>query len=174
MSFLVKIYEKLWNPIFFSWCNKKSHPFFLYFSCFLDNKSCQFSHFHSSCFWEFDQLNNQIDPTWRKRTLPNQNWHFWRIIIPSPWATILCTWTIITWRNFCNQNFSRFFYLIVFENHNKSLIRHFATFTFWVAKSSLKMLKIVNFGEFLKNRNLRSNSVTRQVNFNRTKIVGKW
>ena len=26
------------------------------------------------------------------------------------------------------------------------------------------------FGEFLKNRNLRSNSVTRQVNFHRTKI----
>ena len=45
-----------------------------------------------------------------------------------------------------------------------------AKFTFWVDKSSLKMPKIVNFGEFFKTFNLRSNSVTRQVTFNRTKI----
>ena len=32
---------------------------------------------------------------------------------------------------------------------------------------------MVNFGEFLKTLSLRSNSVTRQVNFNRTKIGGK-
>ena len=31
--------------------------------------------------------------------------------------------------------------------------------------------KIVNFANFLKTWNLRSNSVTRQVTFNRTKIV---
>ena len=33
------------------------------------------------------------------------------------------------------------------------------------------MPKMVHFGEFLKTWNLRSNSVTRQVNFNKTKIV---
>ena len=32
---------------------------------------------------------------------------------------------------------------------------------------------MVHFGEFLKTWRLRSNSVTRQVSFNRTKIVGK-
>ena len=42
-----------------------------------------------------------------------------------------------------------------------------ATFPFWVDKGSLKM---VNFGEFLKIWSLLSNSVTRQVNFNWTKI----
>ena len=46
-----------------------------------------------------------------------------------------------------------------------------ATFTFWVAKSSLKMPKMVNFGDFLKTRSLRSNSVTRKVTFNGTKNV---
>ena len=35
------------------------------------------------------------------------------------------------------------------------------------------MPKIVHFGEFLKTWSLRSNSVTRQVNFNRTKIGRK-
>ena len=35
------------------------------------------------------------------------------------------------------------------------------------------MPKMVNFGEFLKTWSLRSNSVTRQVSFNRTKIGGK-
>ena len=49
-----------------------------------------------------------------------------------------------------------------------------ATFTFWVdAKSWLKIAKIGQFGEFLETWSLRSNSVTRQVNFNRTKIGGK-
>ena len=48
-----------------------------------------------------------------------------------------------------------------------------ATFTFWMDKSSLKMLKMVNFSEFLKTWSLQSNSVTRQVNINRTKIGGK-
>ena len=43
----------------------------------------------------------------------------------------------------------------------------------YVYKSSLKMPKIVHFGEFLKTWSLRSNSVTRQVSFNRTKIGGK-
>ena len=36
------------------------------------------------------------------------------------------------------------------------------------------MPKMVHFGEFLKNWSLRSNSVTRQVNFNGTKIGGKY
>ena len=44
-----------------------------------------------------------------------------------------------------------------------------ATFTFRVDKSSLKMPKMVHFGEFLKTWSLRLNSVTRQVSFNRTK-----
>ena len=35
------------------------------------------------------------------------------------------------------------------------------------------MPKMVHFGEFLKTCSLRSNSVTRQVNFNMTKISGK-
>ena len=48
-----------------------------------------------------------------------------------------------------------------------------ATFTFWVDKSWLKMPKNVHFSEFLKIWSLRSNSVTRQVSFNRTKIGGK-
>ena len=48
-----------------------------------------------------------------------------------------------------------------------------ATFTFWVDKSWLKIPKLVNFGEFLKTWILRSNSVTRQVTFKRTKIGGK-
>ena len=45
-----------------------------------------------------------------------------------------------------------------------------AMLTFWTDKSKLKM---VHFGEFLKICSLRSNSVTRQVTFNRTKIGGK-
>ena len=48
-----------------------------------------------------------------------------------------------------------------------------ATFTFWMDKSWLKMPKVVHFVEFLKTWSLRSNSVTRQVSFNRTKIGGK-
>ena len=43
-----------------------------------------------------------------------------------------------------------------------------ASFTFWVDKSQLKMPKMVH-----KTCSLRSNSVTRQVSFNRTKIGGK-
>ena len=45
-----------------------------------------------------------------------------------------------------------------------------ATFTFWVDKSSLKMC---HFGKFLKTWSLQSSSVTRQVNFDRTKIGAK-
>ena len=48
-----------------------------------------------------------------------------------------------------------------------------ATFTFGVDKSSLTMPKTVNFGEFLKTWKLKSNCVTRQVTFDRTKIGGK-
>ena len=48
-----------------------------------------------------------------------------------------------------------------------------AMFTFWVDKSSLKMPKIVHFGEFLKTWSLRSNSVTRQVNLIGQKLVRK-
>ena len=45
---------------------------------------------------------------------------------------------------------------------------------FSVDKSSLKTSKMVHFGEFLKTCSLRSNSVTRQVSFKRTKISGKY
>ena len=66
----------------------------------------------------------------------------------------------------------------VFENRPKkshsTLRAKRATFTFWVDKSSLKMPKMVNFGEFLKTWSLQSNNVTRQVTFNRTKINGKF
>ena len=43
--------------------------------------------------------------------------------------------------------------ITVFENHKKVsfYIASKAKSTFWVDKSSLKMPKIVNFGEFLKN-----------------------
>ena len=46
-------------------------------------------------------------------------------------------------------------------------------FTFWVDKCQLKMPKMVHFGKFLKTWSLRSNSFTRQVSFNMTKIGGK-
>ena len=46
-----------------------------------------------------------------------------------------------------------------------------ATFTFWMEKSCSKMPKMVNFGEFWKTCSLRSNSVTRQVNFIRQKLM---
>ena len=46
-----------------------------------------------------------------------------------------------------------------------------ATFTFWI--DILKMPKIVHFCECLKTWSLWSNSVTRHVSFNRTKIGGK-
>ena len=61
--------------------------------------------------------------------------------------------------------------LTVFENHRMShstLRAKRATFAFLAYKSSLKMPKIVNFDEFLL-----SNSVTRQVTFNSTKINEK-
>ena len=48
-----------------------------------------------------------------------------------------------------------------------------ATFTFWVDKRSIKMPDMVQVGEFLKTWSLRSNSVTRQVSFTRSKIGGK-
>ena len=41
-------------------------------------------------------------------------------------------------------------------------------------KKFIKIAKNGQFGEFLKTWNLRSNSVTRQVTFYATKIVGKW
>ena len=50
---------------------------------------------------------------------------------------------------------------------------HNSKATFWVDKSSLKKPKMVNFGKVLKTWSLQSNSVTRQVTLNRTKIGGK-
>ena len=59
------------------------------------------------------------------------------------------------------------------KKYHSTLRAKRATFTFWVDESWLKMPKMVYFGEFLKTWSLRSNSVTRQVTFNRTKIGGK-
>ena len=63
----------------------------------------------------------------------------------------------------------------VFENNRKSLIQHGERSERrlrFVADS--KMIKMVHFGEFLDILSLWSNSVTRQVNFNLTKIDGKF
>ena len=50
------------------------------------------------------------------------------------------------------------------KKKSHSILRSkWATFTFWVAKSSLKMPKLVHLGEFVKAWCLWSNSVTRQV-----------
>ena len=60
--------------------------------------------------------------------------------------------------------------LKITELSHSTLREKRATFTFSVDKSSLKMPKMVHFGEFLINFILRSNSVTRQINLNWTKI----
>ena len=56
------------------------------------------------------------------------------------------------------------------ENHRKSRIFNIASeasyvYILSVDKSSLKMPKMANFGEFFENLKLQSNSVTRHVNF---------
>ena len=61
----------------------------------------------------------------------------------------------------------------VYENYRKiSLnIASEASYIYILSGQTLiKMPKIGQFGEFLKNWSLQSNSVTRQVNFDRTKI----
>ena len=58
------------------------------------------------------------------------------------------------------------------KSHSKLRAKR-ATFTFWADKSSIKRPKMVHFGEFLKTRSLRPNSVTRQVSFIWTKIWWK-
>ena len=62
----------------------------------------------------------------------------------------------------------------VFENHRKGLIQHCEQSELRLHFEWTKMPKMINFGEFLKTQSLRSNSVTRHVNFNRTKIGGKY
>ena len=60
----------------------------------------------------------------------------------------------------------------VWKSQNKShstLRAKWAMLTFWMDKSKLKMPKMVHLGEFLIIWSLRSNSVTRQFSFNRTK-----
>ena len=63
----------------------------------------------------------------------------------------------------------------VFENHRKSLIQHCERselcLHFEGTKVNCKCQKIVHFCQFLKIWSLLSNSVTRQITFNRTKIV---
>ena len=70
-------------------------------------------------------------------------------------------------------NFSKLF--TVFENDRKSHIQHCkrSELRLHYDKSSLKMPKIVHFGEFLKIWSLQSNSLNRQINLNWTKIGGK-
>ena len=63
--------------------------------------------------------------------------------------------------------------LKITKKYHSTLQAKRATFTFWVDKSSLKMPNMVHFCEFLETWSLWSNSVTRQVSFNRTKIGGK-
>ena len=53
----------------------------------------------------------------------------------------------------------------MFENHPKSRIQH--------CERSESKCQMVNFGDFLKTWRFRSSNVTRQVNFDRTKIRGK-
>ena len=60
-----------------------------------------------------------------------------------------------------------------FGNLRKSQKKSHSTLRAKWTKVNLKIPKTVNFGEFLKTWCLRSNSVTRQVSFNRTKIGGK-
>ena len=68
-------------------------------------------------------------------------------------------------------------YLTVFESHRKSLIQHCERSDLRLQLSGKKLIKNVQkwsiLGEFLNTLGLRSNSVTRQVSFNRTKIGGK-
>ena len=59
----------------------------------------------------------------------------------------------------------------LFKKSHSKLRAKRASFSLWMYKSSLKMPKFVLFGQFLKTLSLRSNSVTRHVNFNRTKMV---
>ena len=65
----------------------------------------------------------------------------------------------------------------VFENHRKSLIQHCERSDLRLQLSGKKLIKNVQkwsiLGEFLNTLGLRSNSVTRQVSFNWSKIGGK-
>ena len=65
---------------------------------------------------------------------------------------------------------------MVFENHRKSLINIASEASYVYILSGQKFFKNAKKGQFcqfLENRSLRSNSDTRQVNFNLTKIGGK-
>ena len=57
----------------------------------------------------------------------------------------------------------------VFENHRKGLVQHCEVRLSWVDKSSLKMPKIVKFGEFLKAWSLRGQTVLPDKRQNRWK-----
>ena len=63
----------------------------------------------------------------------------------------------------------------VFENYKKCIIQHYERselrLHFEWTKKSVKMPKMANSSEFLKTWSLRSNSVTRQVNKIRQKLV---
>ena len=65
----------------------------------------------------------------------------------------------------------------MFENHRKSIIQHCERSELRLHFEWTKDIKNAENGQFwrvFEKLNLRSNSVTRQVNFNRTKIGGKW
>ena len=90
-------------------------------------------------------------------------------------AVIFLLFLLCIQSSICNTYF--FTYCTVFENHRKSLFQYCEwselRLHFEWRKDHLKNAKNAQFREFLKTWRLRSNSATRQVNFNRTKIGGK-
>ena len=62
----------------------------------------------------------------------------------------------------------------LFENHRKSLILRLYERIHFDRTKVHKNAKNGQFGDFLKDWSLWTNSVTRLMNFRRTKIIGKW
>ena len=89
------------------------------------------------------------------------------------WNHHLFSNTRSTCQDLISSNISASDHYTVFENHRKSLIQHCEGSELRVHFEWTKMPKMVQFGEFLKTWSLRSNSVTRQVSFNRTNIGEK-
>ena len=75
-----------------------------------------------------------------------------------------------------NDEKSQSYSTTVFENHRKSLIQHCERSELCLILSGQKLIenaKNRQFGDFLKRWIIWSSSVTRHVNYNRTKIDGK-
>ena len=75
--------------------------------------------------------------------------------------------------HFGKKNYWQYSRCLNYHRKSRINIASGASYVYIMDKSSLKMPKMVNFDEFLKTWSLRSNSVNRQVNFNRTKISKK-